>query len=78
MALHPRFAKTVMECERLLEDHGHPSCLAVIAPSDGGDRQLPETAQLQSYQIAIFVLEIALARLFMWWGITPTVLVGHR
>ena len=76
--MHPVFARTVMDCERLLTDHDYPGCLEVIAPKDKIDTQLPDIIKVQSFQVGIFVLEVALARLFMWWGIAPTVLVGHR
>lgn len=78
MDMYPEFARTVMICERQLRSHGYPGCLEVIAPKDEAKGQLPNPTQPQSFQVGIFVLEVALAFLFMSWGITPTAVVGHR
>ena len=78
MATYPLFAKTVMECQRVLIDQGYPGCLGVIAPDDKVDSHLPKEELAQSFQVGVFVIEIALARLFMSWGVTPTVVLGHR
>jgi len=48
----------------------HPS----TAPADGATEAIHETANTQP---AIFTIEYALARLWMSWGITPSVLLGH-
>lgn len=67
-----------MFCERQLKSHGYPGCLEVIAPKDEVKTQLPDLSQSRSFQVGIFVLEVALASLFMSWGVTPTAVVGHR
>ncbi|KAI0353334.1 ketoacyl-synt-domain-containing protein [Trametes cingulata] len=72
----PMFARVVNECHRMLVDLGSPGVLAIfhgsLAPAVGN-----EAVQFRSYQAALFVLEYALAQLWMSWGVRPCAVVGH-
>lgn len=78
MSIYPVFAKTVHQCDQILRRNGFPGCLEII-DSSTADKASPEdsTLQLQAFQSAIFVLEVALADLLMSWNILPSVVVGH-
>ena len=78
MAIYPVFAKIVMDCDRMLTKQGFPGCLEVIAPKKKAEEKSDDTTRPQAFQTGVFVLEVALARLFMSWGVAPTVVVGHR
>ena len=78
MEMYPSFAKTVDHCHRLLVAWGYPSCLEVIQAEVGSERHDDDTTQLQAFQTGVFVLEIALARLVISFGITPKAVAGHR
>jgi len=74
----PRFRQTVDECCELLRPELGFDLRDVLWPdqtrSDAAAQQLNETAVTQP---ALFVIEYALARLWMSWGIRPAALVGH-
>jgi acyl transferase domain-containing protein/acyl carrier protein len=75
------FRDTVDECARLLQPHLGLDLRDVVfsARADGLDteqmaQRLRQTALTQP---ALFVVEYALARLLMSWGIEPTAMIGH-
>lgn len=68
----PLMAKIVEECDRMLVTWGYASIVEVFRKSSDHDYRLPEAVQT-----ALFVLEYALARLWMSWGVFPDALVGH-
>jgi acyl transferase domain-containing protein/acyl carrier protein len=73
------FRKVVTECSRLLEKPmGGVRLEDILYPSssNGADatEKLGETAIAQP---ALFVVEYALARLLMSWGIVPQAMIGH-
>ena len=77
MDIYPNFAETVNHCEHLLGELGLPGCLQVMTPKDDIQARMKEPAIQQAFQSAVFVLQVALARLLMSWNVQPTVLQGH-
>ncbi|VDB91855.1 unnamed protein product [Peniophora sp. CBMAI 1063] len=64
------------DCHSLLVSAGLPGVLQVLCPGEiSGD--LSREEEFEANQPAIFVLEYALARLWMSWGVQPGVVVGH-
>ncbi|KAF9025638.1 hypothetical protein BDZ89DRAFT_1161644 [Hymenopellis radicata] len=72
----PLFHSIVDQCHNLLISAGFVGVLAIISP-DGVGSSLSKTDEFEAYQAAIFVLEYALARLWMSWGLKPSAVVGH-
>ncbi|KAF9025646.1 ketoacyl-synt-domain-containing protein [Hymenopellis radicata] len=70
------FHSIVDQCHTFLISAGFVGVLGIISP-DGVDSSLSETDEFEAYQAAIFVLEYALARLWMSWGLKPSAVVGH-
>ncbi|GIK07603.1 type I iterative polyketide synthase [Aspergillus viridinutans] len=78
LTAYPEFKKVVLDCEQWLLSNGYPGCLNVIACKDDQERQSPSSSLLQqSLQTAVFVLEVALARLLISLGVMPTIVLGH-
>ena len=73
----PIFKRAVDECEAFLVSTGFPGVLPIIL-SSGEMSGLAELEELQAYQAATFALGYALAMLWISWGVTPDVVVGHR
>lgn len=71
------FRETVEECHSFLVKSGFPGVLHVLCP-EVEHTDLSQQEELEVNQSAIFVLEYALARMWMSWGIVPAVVVGHR
>ena len=74
---YPAFAATVDYCTDLLR----PLCgfdirAAMAGTGVGPDQQYDLTDTIVA-QPALFVLEYALGRLWMDWGVTPTAMIGH-
>ncbi|PQK16682.1 hypothetical protein BB8028_0006g10010 [Beauveria bassiana] len=72
------FAHTVNVCDGWLVKNNYPSCLAVIT----GEQRESEDGKVdahtwQSFQSAIYVIEVALAKLLESWGIRPQAVAGH-
>ncbi|HSF39387.1 MAG TPA: amino acid adenylation domain-containing protein [Thermoanaerobaculia bacterium] len=74
----PTFRETVDSCAVLLEAHLGLDLRRLLFPPEGesaaAGRTLTETRFAQP---ALFVVEYALARLWMEWGIRPTAMIGH-
>ncbi|MEM9923874.1 MAG: beta-ketoacyl synthase N-terminal-like domain-containing protein [Cyanobacteria bacterium P01_D01_bin.50] len=76
------FRETVDNCCNLLKPHLgfdlrtiiYPSISPPSTPSSPSSPSLNQTAHAQP---AIFIIEYALAQLWMSWGITPEVTIGH-
>lgn len=74
----PAFAAQIDRCAELLEPHLGIDLRTLLYPS-------PETAadaaeslnQTEFTQPAVFVVEYALARLWMQWGVQPETMIGH-
>jgi len=73
----PVFTAAVDECIALLQDTPHAGLFDVIYPKTV-DETSAETIKNTFYtQPAIFIMEYAMAKLWMSWGIQPAVLTGH-
>ncbi|THC89674.1 hypothetical protein EYZ11_010885 [Aspergillus tanneri] len=77
MSIYPVFAKTVHRCDQILRENGFPGCLDVISPQVADQPSGNSTVQLQSFQSAIYALEVALAQLLISWKIRPSAVIGH-
>ncbi|WP_454801973.1 amino acid adenylation domain-containing protein [Mucilaginibacter phyllosphaerae] len=75
-AQEPVFKSAVDECLALLQGTGHADLLSVIY----ADESTAATDKLTNTfytQPAIFITSYAMAKLWMSWGIEPTVFMGH-
>lgn len=70
----PTFRKALDECDRILREELKQPLLSVLYPEPGTQSPIDETAYTQP---ALFSLEYALAQLWLSWGITPSVVLGH-
>jgi amino acid adenylation domain-containing protein len=72
----PVFADAVNECVALLKGTGHKDILSVIYAEASAEatEKLKNTFYTQP---AIFITSYAMARLWMSWGIEPSVFTGH-
>ncbi len=70
----PTFRQTVEICAGILNDHMDAPLLSVLFPDDENDMRIHQTAYTQP---ALFVVEYALAQLWLAWGIEPDALMGH-
>jgi acyl transferase domain-containing protein len=73
----PLFQGIIDQCHGFLVKSGFAGVMQFIAP-DENRGILPETEELEAGQSATFALEYALSQLWMSWGVTPAVVVGHR
>ncbi len=70
----PSFRQIVDQCHEKLVSWGFPGILSIINPAEGS----PVDEDFRSFQSAVFVLEYALAAMWVSWGIKPDAVVGHR
>jgi non-ribosomal peptide synthase protein (TIGR01720 family) len=72
----PTFHEQIERCAKILESHLGLSIRKLIfaAEADAAEEQLKQTAITQP---ALFVIEYALAQLWMGWGIKPSAMIGH-
>ena len=74
----PVFRDVVDDCANQLEAHLGFDLRSVLFPPDGpseaASERLKQTAVTQS---ALFVIELAMARLWMSWGVVPAAMIGH-
>jgi acyl transferase domain-containing protein len=73
----PLFQGIIDQCHGFLVKSGFAGVMQFIAP-DENRGILPEMEELEVCQSAIFALEYALSQLWMSWGVTPAMVVGHR
>jgi acyl transferase domain-containing protein len=74
----PTFRAEVDRCAELLRPQLGLDLRSVIAPgADAGADGAARLAQTNLTQPAVFVVEYALARLWMEWGIKPAAMIGH-
>ncbi|WP_428413468.1 type I polyketide synthase, partial [Legionella sp.] len=70
---HPLFKQEVDQCSQLLVDHlSEPLTSVMFDP-----KQASLLNETQYTQPALFVLQYALAQLWMSWGILPMAVIGH-
>lgn len=73
----PLFQGIIDQCHRFLVESGFAGVLPFITQQENCSI-FPEIGQLEVYQGATFTLEYALAQLWIFWGVTPAIVVGHR
>ncbi|WP_255486811.1 polyketide synthase [Mucilaginibacter sp. SP1R1] len=73
----PVFAAAVNECMDLLKGTIHENLLDIMYPNTPDDNAQEKIKQTLYAQPAIFILEYAMAKLWMSYGIQPEVLAGH-
>jgi acyl transferase domain-containing protein/acyl carrier protein len=74
----PAFAETVDRCATILEPELGLDLRSVLFPADEGkDVATDLLNQTWITQPALFVVEYALATLWMQWGISPQAMIGH-
>ncbi|HEY0603584.1 MAG TPA: SDR family NAD(P)-dependent oxidoreductase [Herpetosiphonaceae bacterium] len=86
-ATEPVFRAEIDRCCELLKPHLGCDLRSVLYPAAPGDAQTAKTnghtpgaeilEQTQYAQPALFVIEYALAKLWMAWGLKPYALIGH-
>ncbi|KAI9443347.1 putative polyketide synthase [Lactarius indigo] len=72
----PLFRSIIDRCHSILVTSGFAGVVQVIVPEQHHDK-LSEIEMLEVYQTATFSLEYGLSQLWISWGITPTLVVGH-
>ena len=74
----PIFRDIVQQCNATLVQMGVPSIIRFLDSDNGREHSLGGNEEVVVAQCACVVLEYALARLVMSWGIVPQYVVGHR
>ncbi|MBD2726430.1 SDR family NAD(P)-dependent oxidoreductase [Nostoc sp. FACHB-892] len=73
----PRFREQVDRCCLLLKPHLGLDLRSVIYPHESEKEVTEQLKQTSLAQPALFVIEYALAQLWMSWGISPQAMIGH-
>ena len=73
----PIFQEQVDRCSHLLKPHLGLDLRSLIYPSESEAEVAAQLNQTQFAQPALFVIEYALAQLWMSWGIVPQAAIGH-
>lgn len=73
----PVFAAAVDECVALLQDSPQANIFDVIYPAVVNEASTAEIKNTFYTQPAIFIMEYAMAKLWMSWDIQPSVFTGH-
>jgi acyl transferase domain-containing protein len=72
------FRQTVDECCDTLQSQLEFDLRTVLFPGEGGEAEAAARLKQTSVtQPALFVIEYALARLWMSWGVRPAAMIGH-
>lgn len=72
------FREQVDHCCQLLKRYTETDFLSLIFPTEDNEKTAEEVlTQTQYTQPALFIIEYALAQLWISWGIQPTAMVGH-
>jgi myxalamid-type polyketide synthase MxaB len=74
----PAFREDVDACCEILKRHTGDDLRSILYPSNGHATDAPgQMNQTAITQQALFVIEYALARLWMRWGVQPAAMIGH-
>jgi amino acid adenylation domain-containing protein len=73
----PVYKAAIDECAELLEKYIQLDIRNIIYPETASDEANAKLKDTKYTQPALFVTEYALAKLWINWGITPTILCGH-
>lgn len=73
----PLFKQHVDDCHLFLVASGFPGVLSILATSEEASG-LKQWEEFEAFQSALFTLQYALASLWISWGVTPSVVIGHR
>ncbi len=73
-ATQPVFRQHVDQCADILKSHLDRPLLSVLYPKTGDPSPIQETRYAQP---ALFAIGYALAKLWLSWGVEPTVMLGH-
>jgi acyl transferase domain-containing protein/NADPH:quinone reductase-like Zn-dependent oxidoreductase/thioesterase domain-containing protein/acyl carrier protein len=71
----PMFKATIDQCAELLKEHMDTPLLDIMFPSKETTPPLIDSTQYA--QPALFAIEYSLAQLWLSWGVTPAVVMGH-
>jgi amino acid adenylation domain-containing protein len=71
------FKAAVDECVEILKDTAQQDILEVIYPTLADETAFQRIKNTFYTQPAIFIMEYAMAKLWMSWGIQPTIFTGH-
>ncbi|KAK7966407.1 type I iterative polyketide synthase [Apiospora aurea] len=77
MHTSPVFKGTVTTCEGILRQLGFPSILSMFSDTETDSVPLNAVEAIIPSQCACVVLEYALAKMFMSWGVMPDYVMGH-
>jgi acyl transferase domain-containing protein len=70
----PFFKSKLEECDELFKKHSNISIVDLLYSANSGEEQLKQTINTQP---VIFSIGYALGNLWRYWGIEPSVLLGH-
>lgn len=74
----PVFRKAVDRCAGILKEHLHLDIRSILYPdSNAREEAEAQLNQTSVTQPAIFIIEFALAQLWLSWGVKPAALIGH-
>lgn len=73
----PLFRQTLDQCDAILRPLIGESLLALLYPAQSGQHSPAKLDETRYAQPALFMIEYALAQLWMAWGVQPVALVGH-
>lgn len=76
----PVFRQEVDRCLQLLKPHLDVDLFAILYPGRDENDRAAASARLEQTEVtqpALFIIEYALARLWMSWGVQPAAMIGH-
>ncbi|KAI1132517.1 hypothetical protein F5Y10DRAFT_293615 [Nemania abortiva] len=73
----PEFRKIVDECDEILSENGFPVVTPFLTSPLAPETKESAGNDILVAQCALFILEFALARVWIQWGLLPDVVVGH-